>query len=107
MKYYRVDSVGGDVYLSELLVIRKTLCGVWLELPFGSGKRFVRKDARKRYACPTKDEAIDSFIARKRRQTRILTVQLNRVRLQLEASEQRRMELLTRGYLDVPKPLLL
>jgi hypothetical protein len=33
--------------------------------------RFVRRDARKRFACPTIEEAKESFLARKRRQAGI------------------------------------
>jgi acetolactate synthase regulatory subunit len=42
--------------------------------------RFVRFDARKRYACPTKREALVSFVARKNRQVSILSSQIERAR---------------------------
>ena len=72
-------------------VIRETPKGVWLEA-FGA-PRFVRTDARKKYASPTEEEAILSFIARKRRQSRILTAQLETVKeltdLALRAQQER------------------
>lgn len=61
--------VKGDrkVQLRELQVIRATPKGVWLYDRYGH-ERFVLRDATKRYACPTKEEAIVSFVARKKRQ---------------------------------------
>lgn len=38
--------------------------------------RFCLRDARKRFACPTLHEAIESFVARKDRQIKILSAQL-------------------------------
>lgn len=55
-------------------VLKKTETGVWLDV-FGC-RRFCRTDARKRFACPTEQEALDSYHARKRRQVRILRRQL-------------------------------
>lgn len=59
-------------------VIKTTPKGVWL------ADRFCLRDARKRFACPTLHEAIESFVARKDRQIRILSNQL--------ASAQKRRE---------------
>ena len=61
------------IRLEEHGVAKHTPKGVWLI----SG-RFVLKDSRKRFACPTKEEAMASFIARKQRQIRILSAQLAR-----------------------------
>jgi hypothetical protein len=66
-----------DVIVMEYPVTRYTPKGVWLDL-FGQA-RFVRTLARKRWACPTKAEAWESFKARKRRQRAILRAQLERV----------------------------
>lgn len=65
------------VYTHEHPVIRETPKGVWLDV-YGS-ERFVRRDARKRWACPTKEEAIESFRARKARQAKILRAKLRHV----------------------------
>lgn len=65
------------VNLREFDVLKNTPCGVWLDV-FGT-KRFVKTKARKRWACPTKEEARESFLARKGKQKRILNSQLDRV----------------------------
>ncbi len=70
------------VHLRQYEVIRHTPKGVWLRgarsgpWDFRDG-RFVLKDARKRFACPTIDEAKQSFIARKQRQARIHRARVN------------------------------
>jgi hypothetical protein len=55
-------------------VIKHTKCGAWLKLGDGS-HRFVNKTSRKRFACPTIEEALESFIRRKQRQ---ITIYSNR-----------------------------
>lgn len=75
---------------SVFVVVKTTLKGVWLQhallhssglaLTFGCKPRFVLRDARKRYACPTKAEALASFLARKQRQAQILSTQLRDVK---------------------------
>jgi hypothetical protein len=67
------------VELREYEVLRHTPKGVWLTMGFGD-KRFVLRGAHKRFACPTKLEARESFIARKRRQIRIHEAQAARAR---------------------------
>jgi hypothetical protein len=56
----------------EYRVIKHTPKGVWLQEPYCSGRKFVLKDARKRFACPTKREALLSYIARQKRRLLIL-----------------------------------
>jgi hypothetical protein len=75
---------GIHVYLREFHVIKYTEKGAWIE-QYGQ-ERFVLKDARKRYACPSKEEALESFRARKKRQILILTSQLERAKLALSYS---------------------
>lgn len=68
-----------QIHVREIPVLRHTPKGVWLEEPWniaGEGKRFVLRDARKRWACPSKEEAMESFRARKQRQARILRARL-------------------------------
>lgn len=77
---------GVRVTLREYPVLRKTPKGVWLDTGFG-GSRFVLRDAHKRWACPTKDEAEESFKARKRRQIKILRRQLEDAHKALAAAE--------------------
>lgn len=55
-------------------VVKETPCGVRLD-----NGRFVNRSSRKMWACPTEKAAMESFIARKTRQARILHSQLNDV----------------------------
>ncbi len=85
-----VGEGSSGMHLSEFPVLRETPCGVWLEgAGIYGGNRFVLRDARKRYACPTTAEALASFQARKERQKRILSAQLRHVeRCLLLAAEE-------------------
>lgn len=65
------------VHMHSFRVIKETPCGVWLD-SFG-GRRFVLRDARKRFACPTKEDALASFRARKEKQLRILKKRIRHV----------------------------
>jgi hypothetical protein len=69
------DSSRVHVYVQEYEVRKRTPKGVWLE--YAGFRRFVRDDARKKYACPTLEEAKESFLARKKRQIKILKRQLS------------------------------
>ena len=65
-------------------LVKETPCGYWIkripEFYFTLNKNhWVSKTARKRYAYPTKKEALNSFIARKGRQLEILNWQIARV----------------------------
>jgi len=87
-KYYRYDETLIDstydhveIYLSVFNVIKHTPCGVWLDRPYGLGKRFVLKTATKQFACPTKKLALISFRARKMRQIKIYTEKLKIAKL--------------------------
>lgn len=61
-----------EITLIRFPVLRKTPMGVWLNIGFiDEHKRFVLTKARKRFACPTIEEAKESFIARKQFQVRI------------------------------------
>lgn len=83
----RVDEYGGvAVRLYEHRVLKTTPCGAWID-HFGA-RRFVKSDARKRFACPTKEEAMVSFIARKRRQAAILRGQLDGVEEALRKAKE-------------------
>jgi len=61
------------VILQEFPITKTTPKGVWINnlgIP-----RFVLLNAYKRFACPTKEEALESFMARKTRQIKILAEQ--------------------------------
>lgn len=64
-----------EVLTQELEVLKETRKGVWLRTYYGE-QRWVSRHSRKRYACPTFEEAVDSFMARKQRQRRMLSYRL-------------------------------
>jgi hypothetical protein len=64
-----------ELQVSKYRVTKETPKGVWLD--FYGTKKFVLRDARKRWACPTQEEARESFIHRKQRQIGILARQLD------------------------------
>ena len=72
--YYRVDDIYLDdrtvVVIKEYPVVRETRCGVVIGL-YPGREKWVRYGGRKRWAYPTREQAIDSFRARKRRQIEI------------------------------------
>ena len=86
------------VELTQYEVESVTKHGVWLRV--GYTTRFCKNEAHKRFACPTQEEAMESFIARKQRQLRILTAQANHVREALRLAGVTN-ETLTKGPLDV------
>lgn len=58
--------------LQEFTINRYTPGGYWVL----NGYRWISKHGKKRYAYPTKKEALTSFKARKNRQIQLLTAQL-------------------------------
>lgn len=70
----------GQVYVSvlEYRVMRETAKGVRLD-----NGRFVLRDARKRFACPTVEEAVESYLARKYRQLYLLNKTVEQVEVAL------------------------
>lgn len=60
------------VCLMEMRVLKHTPKGVWLQRwPRLDGRRFCLAECRKRYAAPTREEALRDFLARKQRQLAI------------------------------------
>jgi hypothetical protein len=57
-------------------IVKVTRKGAWLDVGL-SKNRFVLRDGNKRFACPTRQEALQSFVARKLRQISILRAQLS------------------------------
>ena len=87
--WYRYDEVesttGVRVYQHKYRVLKHTPCGV--QLDYWGTRKFVNRSTRKRWACPTDQEARESYMARKRRQIGILKAQLRRAELGLHAME--------------------
>lgn len=77
---------GGEEYgvtpvqlsLMEFDVISETPCGYWIIWPME--KYWVSKTAKKRFAYPTKEEALRSFRKRKERQISIYSARLKRAK---------------------------
>lgn len=78
------------VNLLTFAVLKRTPCGAWIHCydTTRSGnftdKKFVRLTARKQFASNTKDEAIDCFRWRKKRQILILKAQLKNAETALQ-----------------------
>ena len=79
LKFYRYEewcysssAWDRDVKILELSynAIKKTPKGYWLDVD--GDEKWVSDSARKRFAYPTKEEAFQSFIYRKKRQIKIL-----------------------------------
>ncbi len=66
--------VSSRLYAHTFHVVKETPKGCWIDV-YGK-RKFILNDAVKRYAYPTKELALQSFIARKRRQCAILRAQL-------------------------------
>ena len=75
--YDRIKTVAITLY--RFAVIRHTPRGVWLDYGIEKDK-FVLANSRKRFACPTLDEAKESFLARKKVQLNILEEQTEGVK---------------------------
>lgn len=73
------------VELRTYEVVKHTPKGVWIDYAFG--RRFVLREANKRFACPTKGEAAASFKARKLRQAKIYEARASRARRALSLVE--------------------
>lgn len=80
-----------QVRLRSLPVLKRTPCGVWVETVSGN-RRFVRLQGRKRYACPTEQEAQQAFIARKKAQLRLLLTQVEHVEFALRTVGEEKAE---------------
>lgn len=94
-------SITGDVkvYLQKYKVVKETPKGVWLQYlsifvtQGDSDRRFVLIGTRKQFACPTIEQALESFVARKKAQIRIYTARIKRAeRALLELERLRKKE---------------
>jgi hypothetical protein len=73
----QMGSSGIALYLHRYQILKRTPKGVWIKTGWtDKDRKYVRLTARKRYASPTKEEAWESFIARKTRQASILYNQM-------------------------------
>lgn len=70
--------VSYKIVLKTLQILKETPKGYWIR-DRHYWKKWVSKDARKRYAYPTKKEALFNFKLRKERQEKILKARLEEV----------------------------
>lgn len=89
--WFRVESravnakpVEVEIYMERFLVLKVTPCGAWVD-NYGE-RKFVRKDAYKRFCCESRGHALVSFVARKRRQVKILSAQLKMAQAALDGA---------------------
>lgn len=86
--WYRVEDYSADyVVLRKFQVLRSTPQGVWLDL-YPYPNKFCLIGVGKRYAHATVEQALNSFMARKKRQILILTNQLRRAESALELTQR-------------------
>lgn len=67
------------LWAQEFPIIKRTPRGCWITLGTGK-KKFVLGSAKKRYAYPTKREAMEALVYRKSRHIAILRFQLKQAR---------------------------
>lgn len=88
-KFYRFEDVhyedGTRVFKREYSFIKETPCGYWIEdhsWPFelSNQRWWVSKTSRKRFAYPSEEQAIESFVARKRQHIRYTKMRLVRAK---------------------------
>jgi hypothetical protein len=71
----RAASKAMRLYLDSYPVLKHTRCGCWIALGYGM-KKFINLDARRKWAHESPEDAMKSFVARKKRQITILRHQL-------------------------------
>jgi hypothetical protein len=75
--------------LKEFKLLRETPCGFWIcTTGFFFTKKWVSKTSRRRYAFPTKEEALKNFQKRTEKRIRILTNQLDACKQGLYLAKQ-------------------
>jgi len=83
---YYLNKAKVKIYLNDYEMLRETACGYWINTS-GYGKSYetwVSKTSRKRFAYPTKYEALINFKHRKQRQIKLLEVNLSRAKAALD-----------------------
>jgi hypothetical protein len=93
MEFYRYEEHNNSVRLITLNLHKETLMGYWIGYgstnvgSLRSESRWVAKSGKKRYAYPTKKEALTSLFKRKKQQVRILKKQLRTAEIALRNAE--------------------
>jgi hypothetical protein len=95
------DEEGVETKLIKYLITKRTPQGAWIDLysydknglylyDEKENKKFILLTARKRFACPTIEEAEESFFARKNCQLKILKAQINNVQCAITSLKEKR-----------------
>lgn len=74
------------VFIREFSILNKTPKGV--NIMVNGVRKWVSLTAKKRFAYPTKKEALQSFVARKKMQIKILEVQLTSAKICLRQAKE-------------------
>lgn len=103
--WYRYDYISlndgrVDLWLRTFPVVRRTPKGVWVK-PEYEPKKFILTNAHKRYACPTKDEALESFIKRKEKQLRLLSAQVKNIESALALAKTGKHPETTKDFVEL------
>ena len=80
------------LYCRKYQVIKHTPKGVWLNDHYNLCRKFVLKNARKRFACPTEREALISYIARQKLRVLILENQVKDSQAGLRVADRMLLE---------------
>lgn len=91
------------VELRRFPVLRETRTGVWLQI-FPGMNRFTRRDVYRRFACPTIEEAFESYRARKAKQIRIYQARVESAREALLMAERIVERSVPRAAVPAPEP---
>jgi hypothetical protein len=78
-----------DVHLEseEWFLVKETPKGYWITDKYGIFKKWISKTSRKRYAYPTKEEALKSYMIRKKIHIEILQKKLDIAKRGLELAK--------------------
>lgn len=87
-----------DVALRRYVVIKHTPKGTWIAMGAFAGKRFVLRDARKKFAHPNIQDALASFEHRKARQIAIYNARVERARRDIRRAQQKVETFMRKGY---------
>lgn len=98
--YYRAmaHSIFGEygledasIYFVKYLALKRTACGVWIWDGRARRRRFILDNATKKFAHPTKDDALRGYKARTKRYIAILRAKLEDAQAGYEAAREGRM----------------
>ena len=70
-------------------LIKETEKGYWIGYKGFSFKKWIPKKSKKRYAYPTKEEALQNFIARTKRRVDILKRQIDCCKIAISLAERK------------------